>query len=64
MTSNKTPEEDFKRFEDWIDGMEDKEFEYMMDTPEEDGGFSDKQKKLASEIREEATEEDLEGLVP
>jgi hypothetical protein len=56
--SHKTPQEDFKRFEDFIDGMEDIEYDYWIAheaTP--------KQKKLASELREEASEDEVEDLI-
>ena len=52
---NKTPQEDFDRFEKFIDAMEDIEFEYWYANE-----ASAKQKKLANEIREEATWEDVE----
>lgn len=50
---NKTPEEDFKRFEKFIDGLEDIEYEYWI-RYEAKG----KQKQLALEMREEVSEED------
>jgi hypothetical protein len=58
---SKTPEDDFKRFEKFIDGMEDIEYEYWIKYE-----ATTKQKKLALEMREEVTEEDLrnEGLMP
>ena len=60
MSSKKTPEEDFKRFEKFIDGMEDIEFDYWLKFE-----ATSKQKKLASELREEITEEEAEeGLRP
>jgi hypothetical protein len=58
---SRTPEADFKRFEKFIDGMEDIEYEYWIKYE-----ATTKQKELALEMREEVTEEDLrnEGLMP
>lgn len=56
MVDNKTPEEDFKRFEKFIDGLEDIEYEYWI-RYEAKG----KQKQLALEIREEVKEDEVFG---
>lgn len=53
---SKTPEADFKRFEKFLDGMEDIEYEYWIKYE-----ASEKQKKLASEMREEVDEEQVFG---
>ena len=57
MSSNKTPAEDFTRFEHFIDGMSDTEFDMWYDYE-----ASNKQKDLADTIREEVEEE--EALTP
>ena len=62
-TEKKTPEQDFKRFENWVEGMEDKEFEVMMELDQKEGGFSPRQKELASQLREEVDEEEVEELI-
>lgn len=54
---NETPEEDFARFEDFIEDMPDLEFEERLNEPRSEGGFSDKQKKLILEMRETLDEE-------
>jgi hypothetical protein len=61
MTSNnKTPSEDFTRFEKWIDGMEDTEYDYWYENE-----ASARQKDLADKIREEIDEQEAkEGLRP
>ena len=57
---SKTPEQDFKRFEKFIDGMEDIEFDYWYKFE-----ATKKQRELAEQLREEIAEEDLpEGLRP
>lgn len=57
---SKTPKEDFDRFEKFIDGMENIEYEYWYNFE-----ATKKQRKLADEIREEVSEEEaLEGLRP
>lgn len=43
----KTPEEDIKRFESFLDGMEDIEYQYFLDYE-----ASAKQKELAAKLRE------------
>lgn len=62
MPNEKTPEEDFRRFEKWIDDMPDLEFEEKLEIPESEGGFSDKQKRLFSEMRETLDEDKIEIL--
>jgi len=58
--SNKTPAEDFTRFEHFIDGMSDTEFDMWYDYE-----ASNKQKDLADTIREEVEEEEAqEHLTP
>lgn len=61
MQTKKTPEEDFKRFEKFIDAMDNIEFEYWYAHE-----ATLRQKKLASELREEVREEELrrEGIMP
>ena len=56
MTDKKTPEEDFKRFESFIDGMEDIEYEYWIENE-----ATAKQKKFALELREEVDEDEALG---
>jgi hypothetical protein len=56
--SHKTPEEDIKRYEDFIDGMEDIEYDYWIANE-----ATPKQKKLASELREEVDEEEVDELI-
>lgn len=53
---SKTPEADFKRFEKFIDAMEDVEFEYWYNYE-----ASAKQKQLASQMREYVEEEEVFG---
>lgn len=53
---NKTPEADFKRFEHFIDGMEDIEFEYWYRNE-----ASAKQKELVDGMREEVDEDEVFG---
>ena len=58
---SKTPKEDFDRFEKFIDGMEDIEYEFWLANE-----ATSKQRALAETLREEADEEDLnkEGIRP
>lgn len=58
---SKTPEADFKRFESFIDGMEDIEFEYWYKNE-----ATDAQKRLVEQMREEISEEQAmkEGSAP
>jgi hypothetical protein len=57
---SKTPHEDFKRFEKFIDAMEDIEFEYWYYYE-----ATGKQQRLADEMREVISEDEaLEGLRP
>ena len=56
-TKKKTPEEDFKRFEKFIDAMENIEFEYWYRYE-----ATNKQKSLAEEIREPLTEKEHEDI--
>jgi hypothetical protein len=58
MSSKKTPEEDFKRFEDFIDGMEDIEFGYWFANE-----ASPRQRQLVSEMRERIDEDDADKLI-
>lgn len=51
----KTPKADFDRFEKFIDGMEDVEFEYWYANE-----ATTRQKSLANEMREPATWDDIE----
>lgn len=53
---SKTPEADFKRYEKFIDGMEDIEYEYWIKYE-----ATEKQKKLALELREEVDEDEVLG---
>jgi hypothetical protein len=58
MVDNKTPEEDFKRFEAFIEGMEDIEYEmWYRDTA------TTAQRNLADGLREEIDEEDADDLI-
>jgi len=50
----KTPPEDFTRFENWLDGMTEKEFDMWY---KEDA--TKKQRRLADTIREEILQEDI-----
>lgn len=52
---SKTPKADFDRFEKFIDGMEDVEFEYWYANE-----ATTRQKSLANEMREPATWDDIE----
>lgn len=54
MSSNKTPAEDFTRFEHWIDGMSDTEYDIWYNDE-----ATNKQKDLADTIREEIDEDDV-----
>jgi hypothetical protein len=56
MSINKTPESDFYRFEKFLEAMEDIEFQYWYNHE-----ASDKQKKLANQIREEVSEDEITG---
>jgi len=56
VTDKKTPEADFKRFESFIDGMEDIEYEYWIANE-----ATDKQRKFALELREEVDEDEVLG---
>lgn len=51
---NKTPEDDFRRFEKFIDAMEDMEYEYWYNFE-----ATNKQKDLADGIREEVSEDEV-----
>lgn len=51
--ANETPEEDFKRFESFIEGMENIEYEYWYENE-----ATVKQRELAKELREVAKEDD------
>jgi len=53
-SNNKTPAEDFTRFEHWIDGMSDTEYDIWYNDE-----ATNKQKDLADTIREEADEDDI-----
>jgi hypothetical protein len=55
----KTPKEDFKRFESFIDAMEDVEFEIWYNEE-----ATTAQRELADKIREPLSEEEEEGLYP
>lgn len=59
LMPNQTPKEDFDRFEKFIDGMEDIEFDYWIRYE-----ATKKQKALARELREEVTEEEAQGVFP
>jgi hypothetical protein len=58
---SKTPEGDFKRFESFIDGMEDIEYEYWYRNE-----ATVKQRQLADGIRETLTDKqaEKEGIYP
>jgi hypothetical protein len=56
VTDKKTPEADFKRFESFIDGMEDIEYEYWIANE-----ATEKQRKFALELREEVDEDEVFG---
>jgi hypothetical protein len=56
VTDKKTPEADFKRFESFIDGMEDIEYEYWIANE-----ATEKQRKFALELREEIDEDKVFG---
>jgi hypothetical protein len=58
VTDKKTPEEDFKRFESFVEGMEDIEYEYWIANE-----ATDKQKRLALELREELDEDEADELI-
>lgn len=53
---SKTPEADFKRYEKFIEGMEDIEYEYWIKYE-----ATEKQKKIALELREEVDENEVFG---
>lgn len=61
-SDNETPEEDFARFEDFIDDMSDMEFEERLEMPKSEGGFSRKQIELILNMRETIDEEKSEIL--
>jgi len=56
--ANKTPAEDFQRFEKFIDAMEDMEYEYWYDNE-----ATKRQKDLADGIREEISEDEADDLI-
>lgn len=60
---SKTPEEDFKRFENFIDSMSDMEFEEKLEIKQSEGGFSDAQIRLIQEMRETIDEDKAEILI-
>lgn len=53
---SKTPHQDIERFEKFIDGMENIEYEYWYNYE-----ATKKQRELADDMREEVTEEEANG---
>lgn len=50
------------KFEDWINDMDEDEYLDRINSKPEDGGFTDKQERIALTIREPASEEELAEL--
>jgi len=57
--ASKTPKADIERFEKFIDGMENIEYEYWYNYE-----ATQRQKELANDMREEVTEEEAQGVFP
>lgn len=55
----KTPDEDFRRFEKFIDDMSDMEYDAWLQDPR----TSNLQKDLADEIREELDEDEARAII-
>ena len=58
MVDNKTPEEDFKRFEAFLDAMQDIEYNYWLAHE-----ATTKQRNLAMGLREELDEDEQDDLI-
>lgn len=50
------------KFEDWINDMDEEEYLDRINSNPEDGGFTDKQERIALTIREPASEEEIAEL--
>lgn len=50
------------RFEDWINDMDEDEFIDRINSSPEDGGFTDRQERIALTIREPVDEEQMQEL--